>query len=517
MDWNPTERINSGVVGRWTLRAGLVFSGMIFLGGCAVMPSLTPTAELAPELPEAFDAPSGAVTGADAMARAAADSSSIRWWDALGDEGLSAVVDSALAANLDLRMAVERVLEVQNQFRMARSARLPAVQGSVDGSRQNTPTNTGATGRFSESIPGFPDRFDVTNWSASLGLSWELDVWGRVRASSAAAKAQWAATLADAEAVRMGVISEAIGTWARLRDLDAQNTLADSQLGLLEERAGLTRSRYERGLTSSFEYYAVQQALDDARAARPAIRTARFDAASRLGLLMGGAGAPDWADGLEAEDAPTAEPMPAVLPSELVLRRPDLVASAARLEAARQQVGVARADQFPRFSLTASTGTQSSELADLVQTAQRFWLFGGSLTGPVFQSGARRAAARAAWNRYEQAALAHEKAVLTAFREVSVALRTLEAEHERLDAALAAAGNAGASYEFQLDRYVRGVGAYVALLDAELNHVRANAALSAARRDVLLARLTLHRALGGAWTESNPLPDQESTSQQEAS
>jgi multidrug efflux system outer membrane protein len=433
--------------------------------------------------------------------------SAVRWWDALGEPGLSATVDSALAANLDLRMAAERVLEVQNQFRMARSARLPAVQGSVDGSRQNTPTNTGATGRFSESIPGFPERFDVTNWSASLGLSWELDVWGRVRASTAAAEAQWVATLADAEAVRTGVITEAIGTWARLRDLDAQNALADSQLGLLEERAGLTRSRYERGLITSFEYYAVQQALDDARAARPALRTARYDAASRLGLLMGRAAAPD----VETEpniqhtkDQPTLglpAALPTALPSELVLRRPDLVASAARLEAARQQVGVARADQFPRFSLTASTGTQSSELADLVQTSQRFWLFGGSLTGPVFQSGARRAAARAAWNRYEQAALAHEKAVLTAFREVSVALRTLEAEHARLDAAMAAAGNARASHELQLDRYVRGVGPYVALLDAHLNKVRAEAALSAARRDVLLARLTLHRALGGAWTQ----------------
>ena len=486
--------------GRWSWRAGLVFSGMMLLGGCALGPSLTPTAEPPRALPETFDAPSAALPSDSTSALPSA----VRWWDALGEPGLSATVDSALAANLDLRMAAERVLEVQNQFRMARSARLPAVQGSVDGSRQNTPTNTGATGRFSESIPGFPERFDVTNWSASLGLSWELDVWGRVRASTAAAKAQWVATLADAEAVRTGVITEAIGTWARLRDLDAQNALADSQLGLLEERAGLTRSRYERGLITSFEYYAVQQALDDARAARPALRTARYDAASRLGLLMGRATAPEIETSLPAETAPTAEPalaLPAVLPSDLVLRRPDLVASAARLEAARQQVGVARADQFPRFSLTASTGTQSSELADLVQTSQRFWLFGGSLTGPVFQSGARRAAARAAWNRYEQAALAHEKAVLNAFREVSVALRTLEAEHARLDAAMAAAGNARASHELQLDRYVRGVGPYVALLDAHLNKVRAEASLSAARRDVLLARLTLHRALGGAWTQ----------------
>jgi multidrug efflux system outer membrane protein len=314
------------------------------------------------------------------------------------------------------------------------------IQATADGSRQNTPTNIGATGRFSESIPGFPDRFDVTQYSASLGLAWELDFWGKARASSQAALSQFFATQSEFEAARIGVVAETISAYFELLDIREQIQLADEQLSLLDERLDVTRDRYRRGLVTSFEWYGLQQQADEARAARPLLDAQYVGARGRLASLLGGT-AQTVESLVDRKGAPLASGahIPDVLPSELIRARPDVAAAAARLEAARQMVGVRRAEQFPSFSLTAAGGTQSSDLADLVNTStQRFWLFGGSLTAPVFASGARRAAVRQAWAQYEQAAAAYEKAVLSAFQDVSGALAGFTAEDQRLKAVVSA-------------------------------------------------------------------------------
>jgi len=177
------------------------------------------------------------------------------------------------------------------------------------------------------------------------------------------------------------------------------------------------------------------------------------------------------------------------------------MAAEARMEATRQMIGVRRAEQFPSFSLTASGGTQSNTLGDLAQTSQKFWLFGGSLTAPVFAAGARRAAVKVAWAQYEQAALAYEKAILTAFRDVSAALVLLSAEQQRYSASQSSLNAAGASLDLMNRRFARGVGDYGSLIDSELNHLRAATAMTTAQRSNTLARLTLYRAIGGKWVE----------------
>jgi len=303
------------------------------------------------------------------------------------------------------------------------------------------------------------------------------------------------------------------------------------RIDLLTERVDVTRDRYQRGLSSSFELYRLQQALDEASSALPGIRASLFDAKSRLGLLVGGTAAD--AEALVSRAAPGGEgtgragqpdgahlsdgsfTLPDILPSDLIRTRPDLRAARSRLEAARQQVGVRRAELFPSFSLTASGGTQSSELADLVQTSQRFWLVGGSLTAPVFQAGARRAAVDAAWAGYEQAALAWEKAVLSAFGDASRSINRNTAEQERLAAARRARANAEASYDSQLKRYRRGVGDYAAVLDGRINLITAETAERGAITAIALARLGVHRALGGAWVD-DPVPSEERMSRSSA-
>ncbi|NNF03631.1 MAG: TolC family protein [Rhodothermales bacterium] len=471
------------------------------VAGCSMTPSVTtpPAAEILPPEFEAVPDSPGDPAVADSLAVS-------DWWTELGDPVLEAVIDSALARNLDLSIAAARVLEVQNRYRITRAGQFPGVQATVDGSRQNTPTNTGATGSFSESIPNFPDRFDITQYSASLGLGWEIDFWGKARAATRAAVSEFMATEAEFDATRMGVIAEAYAAVFEIRDLEVRTRNTALQVDLLQERVEVAQARYRRGRSSSFELYRLQQSLDEASSALPGLHASLFDAKSRLGVLIGGTVADAEAVLRSAATASDVDHpslgLPDILPSELIRTRPDLRAAGARLEAARQQVGVRRAEQFPSFSLTASGGTQSSDLADLVQTSQRFWLVGGSLTAPVFQAGARRAAVGAAWAVYEQAALAWESAVLTAFGDASRSINRHAAERERLAAARRALDNAEASYESQLTRYRRGVGDYTAVLDARINLIAAETAESGARTALALARLGVHRALGGAWVRN---------------
>ena len=198
-------------------------------------------------------------------------------------------------------------------------------------------------------------------------------------------------------------------------------------------------------------------------------------------------------------DAFNLEPIPAGLPSELLRQRPDVAAAAQRLEAARQRIGVARAEQFPRFSLTGSGGRQSGDLSDLVQTSQRFWLFGGSLTAPLFNAGALRANVRASWARYEQQAAQYEKTVLTAFKEVEAALIAYQKQQERFAFLQEERDAARDNAEAQEQRFVRGIGDYLAYLDAQRNLVRVETSVVSAQRALAASRLAVHRALGGAW------------------
>jgi NodT family efflux transporter outer membrane factor (OMF) lipoprotein len=299
------------------------------------------------------------------------------------------------------------------------------------------------------------------------------------------------------------VISETIATYYEIQDRSLQLNLGRENVQLLGERVEITENRYRRGLVTSFELYTVRQSLDDLRASLPVLESEHYEAKARLALLLGTVTA-EVEGLLNATENDLAIPgeIPVGLPSDLLRQRPDIAASAARLESARQRIGVARAERFPSISLTASGGTQSSDLADLVNTSQNFWLFGGSLLAPVFNAGALNAGVRAAWARYEQAAAAYEKTVLTAFKEASSALVEHDAQLERLDAIRETLDSASASADSQLRRYRRGIGDYLALLDARINELRAQTNLSGALRAVIMARLGVHRALAGAW-----LPD----------
>lgn len=471
----------------WT-RGALVLSLMLGLGACTLTPKKAEP-ETVTEMPASFS-------------QAAIDSIRAKpyWWTGYNDEVLNQLVDSTLQRNLDLQAAIARVTEVQNLYRIQRADLFPSVQLGADLSNQNTPANTGPTGSIGEGIPSFPSRFETTTYSASLGLNYEIDLWGRIRSAKNAALQEYFASQADLQAVVLGVLSETIATYFEIIDLERQIDITIANLDLLEERVELSEDRYARGLLTSFELYSVRQNLENVRSTLPLVESALFEAKGRMGILTGA-----YPEAVEAllGDFRTAslnmDPIPAGLPSQLLQERPDVVAAAQRLEGARQRIGAAKAEQFPRIALTASGGVQSGDLSSLLNYDQRFMSFVASLTAPIFNGGRLKANVRVTEAQYEQIASAYEKAVLVAFKEVESSLVAYQKEQERYAFLLGELESAESSAETQQRRFVRGVGDYLAYLDARINLARVQSNVAGAERALATSRLTVHRALGGGW------------------
>jgi multidrug efflux system outer membrane protein len=485
------------------LTAAAIAAAVLTIAGCSLTPTMqAPEAEQ--DLPDTF-APASADTLLPAAAADTARLDAQQWWTAFGDSSLATVVDTALAANFDLQSTRARVEELAAQFRIARAPLFPSVNANGQATYQNQPANTGIGGALGGGRG--PDRFEFTDYQASLGVSYELDFWGRVRSQRKAALSQYFATAADLQTARISVVSQTISTYFQIASLRRQVELGRRGIDVLEQRLAITEDRYARGLASSFQVTSLRQSLEAARSEQPQLESELYDARSRLAVLLGRFAGNQQAllpDSIRG--GPALSSVPAGLPADLLMQRPDVRAGALRLEAARQQIGVARAEFLPRLSLTGTGGTQSSALASLVDLDQRFANFAAQLTAPLFQGGRLRANLDAAQARYKQQAAAYQSTVLTAFREVKAGLVAYEKQKERYQFLREQVAAARASFQTQRDRYERGIGDVLARLDAERSLVQAQTRLAAARLAVVNARLALHRALGGTWTDA-PAPD----------
>ena len=471
----------------------LVFLLSLALAACSSVPTLQES-ETVKSLPEAFDEPQSDSVRAQ-----------LTWWEGFNDPMLNVLVDSALARNLDLRVATARVAEVQNQYRIARSPLFPSIQATGDGTRSSIPANTGNFSSLGGGIPGFPDRFETVTYSASLGFSYELDFWGRNRHASRAALNEFFATQADRQTALIGVISETIATYFEISDLERQMAYTSEIVDLLQERNELSEDRYQRGLINSFELYAIRQAYENERAGLPLLESNLHEARGRIAIVLGSysADTDSWFEGERVSSLNLSE-VPAGIPSSLLRLRPDVFAAERRVEAAYRRISSAQAARFPSFSLTAAGGTQTSDLADIANLdAQNFSNLTGSIVAPLFQGGRLKAEVGAAEAQYTQATATYERTVLTAFKEVSASLQALRKERERFQFLVDAAGSAAASSQAQRERFERGVGDYLAFIDARVNQLRTDSALESARRALVNARLNLHRALGGGWVNGD--------------
>jgi len=418
------------------------------------------------------------------------------WWRSFGSGELDALVAEALAANADLAAAAARVEEARALAGEARADRLPQLDGRLAKTRTKLSSDTATV------PPGFDLQRDAHR--AALSFSWELDFWGRLARATEAARAGLVASEEGHRAIRLGVVAETATTYFHLLSLDRQLAIARETLSTRFESVRLQRLRFDAGSISELDLSQAEAELAATEATVPALERQIARAEGRLAVLLGRIGRVDPRGG---ELAALAVPeVPVGLPSELLQRRPDVVAAEQALVAANARIGVARAELFPSLSLTAYGGSESRELGDLLTSGTSIWQVGANLLQPIFAGGRARRRVEGARARESEALAGYARAVQSAFADVEVALaerRTAAAEREALDRQVTALARAR---HLATLRYDAGDASYLDVLDAERSLFRAELELVGARQLEAESAVALYRALGGGWPEA-PAPE----------
>ncbi|WP_299323818.1 efflux transporter outer membrane subunit [Parasphingopyxis sp.] len=467
--------------------------------------SLAGCADFSP--PERLPAPVAELPADYGEGTASAAAASLNWWHDFDDPTLNRLVDEALLANLDIAEAAARVEEARAQARIAGADRLPTLNASAGANYSDSPldgTNFGAIGGGAA-----PTRLTNESYTTGLNFAYELDFWGRARNDARAARADLIAAEADLRTARLGALADTISTYFEIVDLRAQIALSVATIDILRDRTENTQRRYDRGLASSFELYQIRQDYRNTQAALPQRESQLANAEGRLAVLLA-----RHAGSLRAEMGDTLAPqlvfadIPTGLPADLLVQRPDVAAAAQRFEAARFRVGARRAEMFPSLSLSGTLGTQGGDVSGAFDILDNWVLnLGASLTAPLFQGGRIRANIDVAEARYAQQTASYARTVLNAYREVAAALEDYEEQRQRYELLFAQLQEADASANLQAERYQSGVSAFTDYLDALRNLYQVRSSLSAAGRDVALARLAVHRGIGGGWTEEDSVPE----------
>jgi len=468
-----TERIIFSIftTGRKT-RLSLGAAVLVLLAGCSFIPVYERPA--AP-VPEHFDG----VTETTASPLSS-------WGEYFSDPSLHALIEAALNHNRDLKIALARVEEARALAGIARADRFPTLEAQGSGNRSRTPADLTGTGQ-----PRVASRYD-----AALGLTaFELDFWGRVAALSESARAQYLATDEAAKSFRIGLISDVANTWLQLTEFADRERLAADTLKTREESLDITRKRQEAGLVSDLDVLTSEGLVESLRAQWADLKRQRLQTENALRLLTGMAVTLPVSTSLVSQ--PSMSDLAPGLPSDVLLRRPDVRGAEQRLIAANANVGAARAAFFPRIALTASVGTASQELSSLFDAGSKAWLFNPVLKLPLFDAGRTRANVDVAEARKVQAVADYEKTIQQAFREVADALAAGSTYGEQVIAQEASLRAQQARYERVKAREQAGIANYLEVLDASRDAFSAEQALASSRRQLLSARVTLFKTLGG--------------------
>ena len=418
------------------------------------------------------------------------------WWEIYQDESLNALENQVTVSNQDLKAAFARLEQARDQTRIERSFLFPTVTA---GARANR-------GRTSVNAPTYNDTRDPTgnDFTLNVDVSYEFDVWGRIRNLVAAARASEQASAADLATLDLGTHAELATDYFTLRSQDTQQELLDQTVKDYTDALDLTQHLYDGGAAALADLDQARAQLQTAltQAADNHLRRAQTEHA--VAVLLGELPSTFHVDPrpLKLEAAPPA--LDPGLPSVLLERRPDVAAAERRVAAANAQIGVARAAYFPVFTLTGLAGFESTVTSNLLTASSRTWSVGPQGVLTVFDAGLHRAQSAQAHAAYDEQVANYRNTVLSAYQSVEdniVALRQLEQESVTEAAAVSATSEALQEAQY---RYSGGIATYLEIVVAE------NAALTArlSAADIQLRRLVasvqLVRALGGGWQPGNP-------------
>lgn len=449
----------------------------ITLGGCSLAPHYE-----RPEAPVAADWQVADANGTRAQA--------LDWQTFIVDADLRRAVDTALNNNRSLRQALLDIEAARAQYRIQRADRLPSLNATASGNRQRLPADQSQTGRS-----------EVTSvYQVGLGLAeYEVDLFGRVRNLSEAALEIYLATEEATRATQISLIAEVIQAYltrdGSLRRKALVEQTLDSRLASLE----LVSRRREAGAATALDYQEAVGLAEQAKAERESTERQLRQADNALALLLGTPDAGRLLPSTPRDELMVLQDIAPGTSSELIERRPDILASEHRLKARNADIGAARAAFFPRITLTGSVGSSSTELSGLFEGGSRAWSFAPTLSLPIFAGGRNRANLDLAEVRQDAAVADYEGTIQTAFREVADALAATDTLRREEAARRALAESSRAAEALAEARYRGGVDDHLRYLDAQRSSFNDQTTLIQISTDRQLALADLFRALGGGW------------------
>lgn len=416
-----------------------------------------------------------------------------RWWIYFASSELDTLVDEALDSNWDLRVAAARVDAAAAVAKAAGADLWPQASARFDAARRQQVL-------IGLPIPGQAEAISTrsTSLGVSLDVGWELDLWGRVRAGKSAALANVQASWADLASARLSVAAQTVKAWFFVIESRQQLELAEKTVNNFRLSADQVRRRYEEGVRTSLDLRLALANLYGAQALLDA-RKQQLDLAKRqLEILLGRYPSASVTPGTRLPKI--SEAVPAGLPSELLIRRPDLLAAERRYAASEKRISEARRAFFPRITLTGSAGTLSGELQDLVDGNFGVWSIAANLVQPIFQGGRLKANLQRSHAESDQALAVYAVSLLNAFGEVEASLYAEQTLAERERHTAAAAEQSEAARTLAEKQYNAGLVDYITVLETQRRDLTAQSDLIAVRRQRLDARVNLHVALGGGFS-----------------
>jgi multidrug efflux system outer membrane protein len=419
-----------------------------------------------------------------------------QWWKEFGDERLSALVEEALRRNLDIKQAAARVLEYRALFVEAKAPQYPSLGLEGKGAKsQSSITNPDLPAILQQSR-----RTEQYNLAASA--SYEVDFWGRLARLEEAARADLLNVEENQRTVLHTIAAGVVSSYLTIEALERRLMVLDKSLEAYRNNLDLVEIRYRRGLVSILDYQSARRALAQAKAELPQLKLELGKEQQKLSVLLGRYPETSPARTLAEDYFPNLSPVPAGLPSELLLRRPDLQAAEAKLKSLNARVGAAKAARFPTIKLTGSFGYSSIEMDKLFDSYSELWTLAGGLSAPIFRGGELLARQKAAEARYEQGLADYAKTVLEAFKEVEGALLSRQELMQRRGLVQEALVEARATQDTAESRYQRGLTDYLRVLEAMQTRYKLEDTLVLVELAILTNRVTLHRALGGGWDQT---------------
>ncbi|MCR9011885.1 efflux transporter outer membrane subunit [Gabonibacter chumensis] len=401
----------------------------------------------------------------------------IKWWELYRDTVLQGLIKTTLEHNKDMLIAAARIKESKAYQRISKADLFPQIEGQIGGEREYdaTPENT---------------------FEAKLNLTWEVDLWGKLRWATQESLAAYLQTVEGKRALQMTLIAQVAQAYFELRALDQELSIVRQTFKAREESVYLAKLRFEGGLTSETSYRQAQVELAKTKTLIPDLERKIKLKENEISLLTGHypGQIPRGQDIVNQALPPS---LPVGLPSTLLERRPDLRQAELKLKAANAKVGIAYTNLFPNFKLTGVYGLENNELSHFLKAP--YWYIGGELLEPLFAMGKHRAKLKAAKAAYEQEVYAYQKSVLTAFKEVDNALTSYQKIKEIRESRLHLEEAAHSYMDLATLQYINGVISYLDVLDAQRGYFDAQISLNNAIRDELLSVVYLYLALGGGW------------------